>query len=294
LDNKGANMMRSVSRRTSLGLLATLLMGTGAGAHAATERWIVANSYVAEIVVALGSASQIVAVGGGADHIVELKAVPRLPGFRQVSAEPMLALSPQRVVISNEWTVPQTLDQLRAAGVQVTVLDADQTPEGVERRIRLVAKLLGKVAQGESLVAKFKRELADALALAARAKPKLRALFVLAGGNRPTLVGGRGSNVAALLDMSGAINVAQGIEGFKVMSAESMIEAAPDVILTNQDGTVPNDGVPVALRAPGAMATPAGKAGRLITIPGQYLQGMGILTPEGVGVLVRKMHPQLP
>ncbi|MBK6651961.1 MAG: ABC transporter substrate-binding protein [Betaproteobacteria bacterium] len=287
-------MMRSVSRRTSLGLLATLLMGTGAGAHAATERWIVANSYVAEIVVALGSASQIVAVGGGADHIVELKAVPRLPGFRQVSAEPMLALSPQRVVISNEWTVPQTLDQLRAAGVQVTVLDADQTPEGVERRIRLVAKLLGKVAQGESLVAKFKRELADALALAARAKPKLRALFVLAGGNRPTLVGGRGSNVAALLDMSGAINVAQGIEGFKVMSAESMIEAAPDVILTNQDGTVPNDGVPVALRAPGAMATPAGKAGRLITIPGQYLQGMGILTPEGVGVLVRKMHPQLP
>lgn len=287
-------MMRSVSRRTSLGLLATLLMGTGEGAHAATERWIVANSYVAEIVVALGSASQIVAVGGGADHIVELKAVPRLPGFRQVSAEPMLALSPQRVVISNEWTVPQTLDQLRAAGVQVTVLDADQTPEGVERRIRLVAKLLGKVAQGESLVAKFKRELADALALAARAKPKLRALFVLAGGNRPTLVGGRGSNVAALLDMSGAINVAQGIEGFKVMSAESMIEAAPDVILTNQDGTVPNDGVPVALRAPGAMATPAGKAGRLITIPGQYLQGMGILTPEGVGVLVRKMHPQLP
>jgi iron complex transport system substrate-binding protein len=286
--------MRSVSRRTSLGLLATLLMGTGEGAHAATERWIVANSYVAEIVVALGSASQIVAVGGGADHIVELKAVPRLPGFRQVSAEPMLALSPQRVVISNEWTVPQTLDQLRAAGVQVTVLDADQTPEGVERRIRLVAKLLGKVAQGESLVAKFKRELADALALAARAKPKLRALFVLAGGNRPTLVGGRGSNVAALLDMSGAINVAQGIEGFKVMSAESMIEAAPDVILTNQDGTVPNDGVPVALRAPGAMATPAGKAGRLITIPGQYLQGMGILTPEGVGVLVRKMHPQLP
>jgi iron complex transport system substrate-binding protein len=287
-------MMRSVSRRTSLGLLATLLMGTGTGAHAATERWIVANSYVAEIVVALGSASQIVAVGGGADHIVEIKAVPRLPGFRQVSAEPMLALSPQRVVISNEWTVPQTLDQLRAAGVQVTVLDADQTPEGVERRIRLVAKLLGKVAQGESLVAKFKRELADALALAARAKPKLRALFVLAGGNRPTLVGGRGSNVAALLDMSGAINVAQGIEGFKVMSAESMIEAAPDVILTNQDGTVPNDGVPVALRAPGAMATPAGKAGRLITIPGQYLQGMGILTPEGVGVLVRKMHPQLP
>jgi ABC-type hemin transport system substrate-binding protein len=55
---------------------------------------------------------------------------------------------------------------------------------------------------------------------------------------------------------------------------------------------VPRDGLPVALSAPGAMATPAGKAGRLITVPGQYLQGMGILTPEGIRVLGRQLHPE--
>lgn len=257
------------------------------------ERWIVTNSYIADIVVALGGAERIVAVGGGSDHIAELKAVPRLPGFRQTSAEPMLSVGPTRVVVSNEWTVPQTLDQLRAAGVAVDVIDAEQTPAGVERRIRHVARLLKKEAEGDKLVQRFQRELKEAQAFVARAPRRPRALFVLAGGARPTLVGGRGSNVAALLELAGAHNVAEGIEGFKVMSMEAMIEAAPEFILTNQDGTQAVDGVPVALKAPGALATPAGKAGRLITIPGQYLQGMGILTPQGVLLLARQLHPGL-
>lgn len=124
------------------------------------ERWIVTNSYMADIVVALGGAPLIVAVGGGSDHIAELKNVPRLPGFRQTSAEPMLSVSPQRVLVTSEWAVPQTLDQLRAAGVAVEMLDGEQTPAGVERRIRSVAKLMGKEAQGEQLVMRFKQELA--------------------------------------------------------------------------------------------------------------------------------------
>jgi iron complex transport system substrate-binding protein len=259
----------------------------------AAERWIVPNSYVAEIVVALGGASWIVATGGGVDHIEQIKGVPRLPGFRQTSAEPMLSVSPTRLVASSEWTVPQTLEQLRAAGVKIELLDPEQTPAGVERRIRAIARLMGREADGEALAATFRRELADVAARIARRPRRPRALFVLAGGGRPTLVGGRGSNVAALLEMAGAINVADGIEGFKVMSIEAMIEAAPEFILTNRDGTVAADGVPVALKAPGALATPAGKAGRLITVPGEYLQGMGILTPRGVLALARQLHPGL-
>jgi hypothetical protein len=28
-------------------------------------------------------------------------------------------------------------------------------------------------------------------------------------------------------------------------------------------------------------------------VPGQYLQGMGILTPEGIRLLGRQLHPQV-
>ncbi|MDM7941401.1 MAG: ABC transporter substrate-binding protein [Hydrogenophaga sp.] len=287
------------SRRTFgmlLGAGLTLVTAATASAQAKgrAERWIVTNSYVAEIVVALGGGQQIVALGGGSDHLTELKAVPRLPGFRQTSAEPMLSVSPTRVLVTNEWTVPQTLEQLRAAGVAVHVLSADQTPDGVEKRIRVVAELLGRESEGEALIARFHREMAVVRADVARQSRRPRALFILAGGSRPTLVGGRNTNVAALLELAGAINVAQDIEGFKVMSTEAMIVAAPEFILTNQDGTSPVDGVPVALRAPGAMDTPAGKGGRLITVPGHFLQGMGIFTPQGVRTLARQIHPGFP
>ena len=267
----------------------TARAATGRGPH----RLIVTNSYVAEIVVALGAASQIVAVGGGSDHLAELAGVPRLPGFRQTSAEPMLSVAPTRVLVTSEWTVPQTLEQLRAAGVAVDVLDAQASVAGVERRSRHVATLLGREAEGERLAARFRTEMAEAASVVAQVRRRPRALFILAGGQRPTLVGGRGTNVATLLALAGADNVADGFDGFKVMSQEAMIEAAPEVILTNQDGTVPTDGVPVALLAPGARATPAGRAGRLITVPGHYLQGMGILTPQGIRALGRQLHPQL-
>lgn len=260
---------------------------------ARAERLIVINSYIAEIVVALGGAPLVVAVGGGTDHIAELAKVPRLPGFRQTSAEPMLAVSPTRVIVSSDRTVPQTIEQLRSAGVKVDVIEVDQTPAGVERNIRFVAGILGKAAEGEALVQRFRREMAEVAAQIAKARRRPKALFILAGGQRPTLVGGRGTNVAALLELAGAENVAHRIEGFKVMSQEAMVEAAPEFILTNQDGTLPRDGVPVALMAPGALATPAGKAGRLITLPGRYLQGMGIYTPEGIRLLARLLHPDL-
>jgi iron complex transport system substrate-binding protein len=204
----------------------------------------------------------------------------------------MLSVSPTRVLVASEWVVPQVLEQLRAAGVKVESLDTESTPAGVERRIRAVGRLLGREAAAETLVQTFRRELAEVAALVGSRPRRPRALFVLAGGGRPTLVGGRGTNVATLLELAGATNVAAGIDGFKVMSMEAMIEAAPEFILTNRDGTVPSDGVPVALKAPGASATPAGRAGRLITIPGEYLQGMGILTPKGALVLARQLHAE--
>jgi ABC-type hemin transport system substrate-binding protein len=77
------------------------------------------------------------------------------------------------------------------------------------------------------------------------------------------------------------------------MSQEVMVEAAPRFILTNKEGREASDGVPVALKAPGAMATPAGKAGNLISVPNEYLQGMGILTPKGILELARQLHPEL-
>ena len=126
---------------------------------------------------------------------------------------------------------------------------------------------------------------------AARSHPK--AVFILAGGGRPTVAGGRGTNTAALLEMAGARNVASDFEGYKIMSQEALLMAAPEFILTNAEGLAPAATGPAVLSAPGARETPAARAGRVITVAGRFLQGLGLSTPEGIRALGVQLHPEL-
>jgi iron complex transport system substrate-binding protein len=77
------------------------------------------------------------------------------------------------------------------------------------------------------------------------------------------------------------------------MSPEAMIAAAPQFILTNNEGMDDSGGAPIALSSPGAQLTPAGKSGQIFSIPGKYLQGFGLLTPEAMRFLAVRLHPEL-
>jgi iron complex transport system substrate-binding protein len=256
-------------------------------------RIVVTGSYLAEILVDLGAARQIVATGGGVDHIAPLKTVPRLRGFRQMSAETVLALRPDVYITTNDITGAGVVTQLRAAGVQVVIFETEPTLAGISERISELGFILSKPREAAALSRRFQGDLAQARTFVARARTRPRGLFILSGGNRPTLVAGRGTGPANLIELAGGINVASTIEGFKVMSQEAMVAAAPEFILLNPDGMELRGGVPAALTAPGALLTPAGRGKRLITLPGEYLQGFGLLTPSAIRRLARAIHPEL-
>lgn len=258
--------------------------------------YVVINSALAHIFVALGAADQIVATGPGVDYIEALDDTPRIPHFRQSSAESLLTFRPQTVVSISTTLEPDVAKLLRSAGVEVVIFPYDPSMAGVKQRIMKVAGLLGKAQQGTELVARFESEFADARAMVKRLvarsdQPKPRGLFILSGGGRPTLVAGRGTSPAALIEFAGGENVATGFEGFKIMSQEAMIEAAPTFILVNEDGLNVANGAPVALSAPGASRTPAARSGKLVTIPSEYLSGFGLQTPEAIRALARKIYP---
>lgn len=259
----------------------------------AEERYVVTASWLAEIFVELGASDQIVGTGGGMDHLKPLAGKPRLPGFRQTSAESVLALKPTTLVSTTDVMDPAVAAQLRKAGVKVQLFEPEPTLAAIERRIRKVAAMTGRRERGEQVVAKFRADMASARALVAKAKTKPRGLFILSGGRRPTLVAGRGTGPANLIELAGGVNVATGFDGFKPMSQEVMVAAAPQFILVNKDGLEMKDGVPVAMAAPGAQQTPAWRNRRVISLPGEYLQGFGILTPKAIRALALQLHPDL-
>ena len=279
-----------------IGVVAALVLVVhqGQAGDKPAPRYLVIGSYIAEIMVALNAADRIVGVSAGTDHIPALHGVPRIPGFRNTSAEPMLALRPTVALMAGRQTRPAVVEQLERAGVAVHVFPDDiASLDVVPERIDRLGALLGREEEAYALKVRFRADLDAALAFAARAASRPRGLFILSGGGRPTLVAGADTHIALLIELAGAENVTSGIRYFKPMSQEAMLEAAPDFILVNEEGLTLSGGVPVALKAPGAALTPAGRSGNVFALPGGYLQGLGLNSPRAIRAIAERVHPEL-
>lgn len=258
------------------------------------ERYLVIGSYVAEIMVELDVTDLIVGVSGGTDHIKELEGKPVIPGFRNLSAETMLSLEPTAAFLAGRQTRPEIVSQLEAAGVEVHFFsDEIASLDIVPERITQIGKIINREDEAKELITKFEAELADATEFASKATSRPRGLFILSGGGRPTVVAGPDTHIALLIELAGAENVTQGITNFKPMSQEAMLKAAPDFILVNEEGLEQKGGTPVALSAPGALLTPAAKTGEVFSLPGGYLQGLGLMSPKAIRAIAERVHPEL-
>ena len=76
------------------------------------------------------------------------------PAGHDLSAEAVLALDPTVVLADDSIGPPEALRQLRAAGIPVVLVDAEQSLDAVPGHIRAIAAALGVGAAGERLVAR--------------------------------------------------------------------------------------------------------------------------------------------
>jgi hypothetical protein len=98
--------------------------------------------------------------------------------------------------------------------------------------------------------------------------------------NFAPLVGGRDTAADAIIGLASGRNVAEGFDGYKPMSPEAILAAAPEIILM-MDGRGGEHGLAGLLETrPRFRLTPAGRNGRLVTMPGLLLLDFGPRTPE--------------
>ncbi len=184
--------------------------------------------------------------------------------MRRLSAGPILALAPLLVLAIAESGSPPVLDQLRQAGIEVRPIADRPSPDGVVAKIRDVAQALELTAAGEALAGRISAAFAD-LPRQIGARSGTRAMFVLSTGRCDHPPGG--------------VNVVAALEGYKPLSPEAAIEAAPDMLFA-VERTVGLMGGPDAVVArPDLALTPAGRNRALVSMDGLLL-GFGPRTPE--------------
>ncbi|MBL0599857.1 ABC transporter substrate-binding protein [Aeromonas jandaei] len=239
-------------------------------AEAPNTRIVSIGPATTELILALGGDDRLVATDVSSPLP---KGLPKVGYQRALAAEGILSLAPTLVVGSDEMGPAPTLDQLRRAGVKVEVLETAPTLANLNERIDTLASLLDDKVAGEQLKQQIQSQTEQLAAQAKQNKP-LRVAFLLLHKGQPVSIAGGDTTAGALLTLAGGTNTAATLRNYKPVSAESLIEMQPDLVLVSgRDWQRYADPTKVLAEVPALAATPAGKRNAIHAIDGHALQG---------------------
>ena len=260
------------------------------------SRIVVMNGSFTEVVFALGLGEKVVAVDSSATYPAEASELPQIGYQRRLSAEGVLSMDPTVVIGNTNAGPPEVLEQIRATGVPVVVLDSVTTIDGGPRKIRDIAQALGVPSRGEALATRLEAQIAEVKALAAQAETRPTAVFLYMRGLDSLFLTGVEHLSHELFEASGAISggEAAGVMGpFIPLTAESLAAANPDCIVVLTRGLESVDGLEGLLRLPGVAETAAADEGCIVDFDDQYFGGGGPRMGNVLMDLLAIFHPDL-
>lgn len=260
-----------------------------------TSRIVSLNGDITETIFALGAGDRVVARDLTTTYPPEAEALPDVGLYRTLTAEPVIAMSPT-LVLGDEQVITssqEAIDQIRAAGIPVAIMRTEVTLEGVSRKIREIAGILDLDA--EELIATVEAEVDEALAMAAEATSTPRAAYAYVRGPETLLLFGNGMPTYFLLEAAGAIDAGAeaGVIFAEALSAERLVTAAPEVLITSDEGFDILGGLDAFLALPGVADTPAGEMGNVLLYDEALLLGMGPRVGQALMALIADLHPEL-
>jgi iron complex transport system substrate-binding protein len=196
-----------------------------------------------------------------------------------------LSVAPDLILSERGAGPAETIAVLEAAGVEFVTMPDDPTPQGVLDKIDAVAMSLRLPAEGEALKAQVAAGLEAVQVRADAVTERQRVLFVLSLQGGRVMAGGEGSSAEGIITLAGGVNAATGFDGYKQMTDEAVIAAAPDLILMmDREGEQAITAEDVQAH-PALGLTPAAESGRILRMDGMLLLGFGPRTPEAATAL---------
>ncbi|HAS6161495.1 TPA: ABC transporter substrate-binding protein [Vibrio vulnificus] len=241
--------------------------------QAAQERIISAGSAVTELILALHAEQSLIAVDV-TSQLPEDQQLPKIGYHRRLSAEGLLALSPTKLIGSDEMGPAPVLQQLKSTGVDIEVVNTQANVDGLKARIDQIAAILNKPQEAQQLKSQVDQQV-QSLKANQPTNQKKKVLFLLIHEGRAANVAGTDTTPDAIINLAGAINpAADKITAYKPLSSESMVEMQPDVILVSGRSFEKLGGPDSIIKMmPLLAATPAGQNKQIMTIDGAALVG---------------------
>ena len=263
-------------------LVAPLLTPACASAQSQPVRIVALGGDITEIIYRLGEQQRLAGRDTTSMFPSEARAIPDVGYSRQLGAEGVLSTKPDLILASATAGPPEVLKQIVSTGVPVIQLADAHTPEGLLDKVGRISTALGVPEKGAALAEQLRREIAEAKAAVAAMPGKPKVLFVINAGGGSPMAAGRGTAADSLIALCAAENVFAAHTGYKAVSLEATVAAAPDAI-GMMDHTLESMGGASAVAGhPALRLTPAAKAMRIVARDGSFLLGFGPRLPQAI------------
>ncbi|MCZ4351754.1 ABC transporter substrate-binding protein [Roseovarius aestuarii] len=254
------------------------------------RRVITINSAMIESVFAIGAGQQVVGVGGKVMHPPEAFGLPSVGGAVGYSAEAVLALKPELVVMAVSTSAAAQLTRpMKAMNVPVFLASYSDFPS-ILRYIGLLGPALGRSQQAEQLVQNMQAQTVQ-LRQRLQDRPRLRVFLETgAAGNAAFQTVRRGHYANDSIYFAGGENVFSDLRGPKQVTVEGIAAADPDkiVVLTSD----PNWTSQTIAQRPGWHVLRAVREGNVVVLPRSFMLVPGPRQAKAISILAHAIHPE--
>lgn len=256
------------------------------------ERIVAIGGTVTEIIYALGEGDRIVAVDTTSLYPEQATEKPNIGYVRQVSAEGVLSQKPDLIIAEAGAGPVDSINILKASGLAYVSIPSPPETTAIPGKIRAVGQAIGRAEKAEELAKTVESGLkAIEAKVASMPGPKKKVLFALSLANGRVMAAGSNSSADAMIRLAGAENAVSSISGYKPLTDEAVIAAAPDVILVMSGGGQ-HLTAEQAFALPALAGTPAGRNKAFITMDGLYLLGLGPRAADAARDLNGLLYPE--
>jgi iron complex transport system substrate-binding protein len=220
-----------VGKRTQYPLTVRDATGQEVTFDKAPERIVSLSPAETETLYALGLGDKLVAVSDFCDYPEAAKSKPKIGGVRSPNVEAILGASPD-FVAGGISTSEASVSKLRELKLIVYKAEQKNLDEVLENILNM-GRITDTQEQAEKLVAemKAKRGMVTEAVKGLKPEQKLKVYMEFS----PGWTVGKGEYMHEMIELSGAVNIAADLEGWKKINEEKVIQDNPDIILYAKD-----------------------------------------------------------
>ncbi len=241
----------------------------------------------AELITAMGYRANLVG-RDIASSTSELQDVPLVTSGHQVIPETIIALQPTLVIIDDATGPSSAIAKLTAAGIRIVKVSQSWDLAQLIIKIEQIGVALGSPQSAARLNTLITESVDKNLIGISANEQRLKIAFLyLRGTSSIYLVGGKGSGADYLINAAGAIDVGsqEFDKPFTPLTAETMAQLNPDLILVMIGGLESVGGVTGLVELPGIAQTAAGKNRQVVAVDDSLLLSFGPRTPSLISQL---------